>query len=297
MAPEASTAGRRRGTGPMARRLIVGVLVLALVMAGSVGGFLASREQTRQPSIVFDTGDVGDADGVTLTMYITRVDVGEQTMTVEIDDAAFDGALNGPGDTLGEDIVLQTNGRRNGTVRLAKGDVFQTVLQEFALNGAITDFPFDRYTAYTSVRVLRADGSQIPVAMNLQNVDAFFSAAPYYDAQQGWLNVDIAIDRSLPTQVFGVFIMVLMLGLALSAALLAFFVVRTRHGIAFGAYSVMAALLFAMVPLRNAIPGNPPIGSLIDFAAFFIAEAVISMSLIVSVVTGYRHQMRIDRST
>jgi hypothetical protein len=58
----------------------------------------------------------------------------------------------------------------------------------------------------------------------------------------------------------------------------------------------MAALLFAMVPLRNAIPGDPPIGSVIDFMAFFIAEAIISISLITSVVVGYRHQMQIDRT-
>jgi hypothetical protein len=39
--------------------------------------------------------------------------------------------------------------------------------------------------------------------------------------------------------------------------------------------------------LRNAVPGDPPIGSLIDFAAFFIAEGVVSISMIVTVLHGY----------
>ncbi len=29
---------------------------------------------------------------------------------------------------------------------------------------------------------------------------------------------------------------------------------------------MMAALLFALIPFRNAVPDNPPIGSVIDFA-------------------------------
>ncbi|MBN3511140.1 DUF4436 family protein [Mycolicibacterium septicum] len=54
---------------------------------------------------------------------------------------------------------------------------------------------------------------------------------------------------------------------------------------------MMAALLFALIPFRNAVPGNPPIGSVIDFASFFIAETVISIALIASVVIGYRFEM------
>lgn len=96
--------------------------------------------------------------------------------------------------------------------------------------------------------------------------------------------------------VFGVFIMILMLGLSFAAAVLAYFLVRNRQGLQYSAYSVMGALLFAMVPLRNAVPGSPPIGSVIDFMAFFIAEAVISTSLITSVVIGYRQQLELDRA-
>ncbi|MFF2744216.1 DUF4436 family protein [Kitasatospora sp. NPDC058048] len=40
--------------------------------------------------------------------------------------------------------------------------------------------------------------------------------------------------------------------------------------------SGMAATLFALVGIRNAAPGGPPIGSLIDCIAFFWAEAIIA---------------------
>lgn len=59
-------------------------------------------------------------------------------------------------------------------------------------------------------------------------------------------------------------------------------------GLIFPGCSMMAAILFALIPLRNAVPGNPPIGSVIDFVSFFIAETVIAAALIASVIVGYR---------
>jgi hypothetical protein len=58
---------------------------------------------------------------------------------------------------------------------------------------------------------------------------------------------------------------------------------------------MMAAMLFALVPLRNAVPGSPPIGSVIDFASFFIAAIIIAISLITSVLFGYRVQLINER--
>ncbi len=90
--------------------------------------------------------------------------------------------------------------------------------------------------------------------------------------------------------------MLLMLGLATGAVVAAFYILHWRRGLIFPGCSMMAAILFALIPLRNAVPGNPPIGSIIDFGSFFIAEAVISMSLISSIVLGFRHQRSIERA-
>ena len=50
----------------------------------------------------------------------------------------------------------------------------------------------------------------------------------------------------------------------------------------------MAATLCALVSVRQAAPGSPPIGSLIDYAAFFWAEGIIAVSLVAAVFAGYR---------
>ncbi len=95
--------------------------------------------------------------------------------------------------------------------------------------------------------------------------------------------------------VFAIFVMVLILGLAVAAITASYYILRWRRGLLFPACSMMAALLFALIPFRNAVPGNPPIGSVIDFASFFIAEITISAALIASVVIGYRFEMANER--
>ncbi len=93
--------------------------------------------------------------------------------------------------------------------------------------------------------------------------------------------------------IFALFVMVLMLGLA-AAAIAAYYVLRPGRGLHFSACSMLAGMLFALISLRNAVPGNPPLGSIIDFASFFIAEAVISISLISCIILGYRHEREIE---
>jgi hypothetical protein len=268
---------------------------VVVVIAMSVGGYLASRDYTEQPSIGFGA-DEDVADRVEVTAWVTRIDVESHTASVVVADVQPFGTLAGADGTFAEPVRLETNAVRNEPVGVQPGESIPNVEQDFSLEGVVTDFPFDRYTAYMAFRMTDADGGEVPLSMTVLSTDAFFVVAPEYDAEQDdWLTIDLDVKRSPPTMIFGVFIMLLMLGLSFAAALAAYYVIRYRHGFDFNAYALMAALLFAMVPLRNAIPGNPPIGSVIDFMAFFIAEAIISISLIASVVAGYRHQMQIDR--
>lgn len=285
------TTSRGRG-----RRIVALCAAVILVMTASLGAYEASRLHTGQPSDPFGV-DQHDPDRVEATAWITKVDVASQTMTVLLVDVIPHGSLALKDDDFAEDVVLETNSVINDRNAMHRGEAFSSVECRFSLAGTPTDFPFDRYSSAWSLRMTRADGSVVPLAVTVVSTDAFFSTTPYYDADQDeWLNVDVGMHRSIPTIVFGVFVMALMLGLAAAAALAAYFIVRSRQGLVFGAYSVMAALLFAMIPLRNAVPGSPPIGSVIDYAAFFIAEAVIAISLITSVIVGYRHQHELDES-
>ncbi|HEV7974050.1 DUF4436 family protein [Amycolatopsis sp.] len=57
-------------------------------------------------------------------------------------------------------------------------------------------------------------------------------------------------------------------------------------GLVWPAFGFMAATLFALAGFRNLAPGLPPIGSLLDYAAFLWAEVIIALNVVVSVVSG-----------
>jgi hypothetical protein len=95
------------------------------------------------------------------------------------------------------------------------------------------------------------------------------------------------VTRSSSTIMFAVFIMAFMWCLTIAALIAAWYVASGKLGLFWSALGFLGTLLFALIPLRNAVPGDPPIGSLIDFAAFFIAEGVVSISMIVTVLHGY----------
>ena len=165
------------------------------------------------------------------------------------------------------------------------------------ITGWVTDYPFDRYDANISVNLIGSDGKEIPTAITVLNSDAFYKIDMSEDANSPYDGtfINLSIRRTTSTLVFGIFIMALMLALAAASVIAAYYVLHWRRGLDLGAASLMAAMLFALIPLRNAVPGDPPIGSIIDFGSFFIAEATIAISLISCVVLGYRQQMKANK--
>ncbi|MCV7227351.1 DUF4436 domain-containing protein [Mycolicibacterium komossense] len=284
--------GWSRGVG--IRRLIVAVLVLVLVVSASLGGYRSSRDTTNRTSFF---GDFDSPDHVEATLWITKVDAAADTFSLTITDVRPYGSLADDNGNFAEDATLVTNALGTWRTQITRGDSAPDADQRIALDGSITDYPFDRYKASIEMHVDRADGTELPVAVIVFSTDPFFSVTPSQGAaQSGGTMVNLAIHRTLPTMVFAIFIMVLMLGLATAAVIAAYFVQSGRRGLNFTACSMMGALLFALIPLRNAVPGSPPIGSVIDFASFFIAEAIISISLISTVLNGYRHEMAVERA-
>ena len=89
------------------------------------------------------------------------------------------------------------------------------------------------------------------------------------------------VDPSWAAVLFAVFIMVVMWGLALGALAVAVSLVARRRRFEAGFTGFLAVLLFAFPTVRNSLPGIPPVGVLLDYAAFFWAEALVALALIV----------------
>jgi hypothetical protein len=277
-----------------ARRLILACVVLVLVVTASVGGYRTSQDNTNETNYY---GDFDNPNRVEATVWITKVDAAAETFAMTIADVRPYGSLSDGGGNFAQDATLTTDAIGTWKMPIKGGDAAADSDQKVALTGSITDYPFDRYTADVELHVLGADGAELPVALTVFDTDPFFTVDRSLEPNQsGGMVVDLAVHRSLPTMVFAIFIMVLMLGLSSAAVIAAYYLQSGRRGLNFTACSMMGALLFALIPLRNAVPGSPPIGSVIDFASFFIAEAIISISLISTVWNGFRHEMANERA-
>ncbi|MGY4710656.1 DUF4436 family protein [Mycolicibacterium sp. CBM1] len=277
------------------RRLVSVAVVLVIGIVASLSGYIASRQTTNQQSYF---GDFDNPDRVEVTAWITKVDSSTQALSVTLVHVRPYGALAvGNGSSFADDAAMLTNAVGNWQTTIKAGEAAPDAEQRIQMNGAFTNYPFDHYLTDLEVHLTRPDGTELPVALTLYNTDPFFQVSPTQLRSPDGTGTVVGLDihRSTPTLVFAVFIMVLMLGLAAAAVVAGYYVLHWKRGLIFPACSMMAAILFALIPLRNAVPGNPPIGSIIDFGSFFIAEAVISISLISGVLLGFRHQLAIER--
>ena len=153
--------------------------------------------------------------------------------------------------------------------------------------GSITDYPLDGYET-TMEFSAKQNGDRVPVHMTLVNHDALFTLDAEAEDDGGVAVFRLHPARSGGVLLFALFMMGAMWALAISVMTGARFIVTRRRGLVWPALGWMAATLFALTAFRNAAPGAPPIGSLIDYLAFFWAELVIAICLVVTVVAGVR---------
>lgn len=270
-------------------------LVLVVMVVGSLSMYWPTRTTQSETTL---WGDVDNPDRVDITAWITKVDTAAETISVTMTDIRPQGTFLDDGGFFRDDATVFTlTSLQNTTVPIKKGDYSPVIEQRFALVGMVTDYPFDRYSAALEFHVTGGpEGEELPVAVTLLSTDPFFAvSAAEAPSQEGGSSIALNLRRSTPTLVYTSFVMVLMLGLAVAAATAAYYALKQRKGLLFPACSMMAGMLFALVPLRNAVPGSPPIGSIIDFASFFIAAITIAVSLITCVAVGYRVQLVKDR--
>ncbi len=97
--------------------------------------------------------------------------------------------------------------------------------------------------------------------------------------------VSISVERRRSVVTWVVAMMALFWLLALCAVGVTFLVVTGRRDWESRHLAWLGAMIFALVAFRNAAPGSPPIGTFLDFRAFFPAVALVALSLVALVAT------------
>ena len=145
-------------------------------------------------------------------------------------------------------------------------------------------YPFDSYAGALSANVTQTDGRRVPSFV------AGFIAADGWTLSQGSQNqfpdgnsygLVLDIKRASDSQLYALFIMALMWALAIAGIVVAVILIRSNtHEIGADHLVYLAALLFALPLMRTLLPGNPSLGVLADFAAYFWVEVVVGLTLL-----------------
>jgi hypothetical protein len=268
-------APRRRRRWLLPVSVVAAVLVYAVVVLLYAGGLGDSAVLCEEPS-----ADQAGRDHVTVNLMPSAVHAVEQRVDMQLVVDPAGSLLDDDGFTIGRGfglLLYPVNGSQ--VVPFAAGDVISTQTVSFYTEGAVEQWPFDTYStdivtvAYSgegSDRVgiptyVCIDGSVPGWHFEAHRVDETGNTVDTPEGQQELQSVVVTATRSASTVAFGV----VLLGLMALAPVLVLFVAISayigRRKVEATLTSWMGAMLFAILPLRNFLPGAPPVGSWIDY--------------------------------
>jgi hypothetical protein len=269
---------------PLRHLLVVFGVILLLVVAG-IGLYYNERSSRVRPQVLYQpTGK----DYVSVAVTLLKADPGVQSVTAKVTVSPA-GALSGDAnqDIPTVDLAVTTTSAEQTTLKYPAGQIIPTSTITFPLvDGRVSDYPFDRYQTFIGFDVT-AGGKPVATATIVTDNDPFFVHRVTQRETDGRMRVvTVRVTRTRSTFILAWFMALAMWALTVSCIVAAWLITSQRRGLIWPALGWMAATLFALVGMRNAAPGNPPIGCLLDYGAFFWAEALTTVSLAVVVIRG-----------
>lgn len=278
------------------RTLAIVIAAASLVAYGAVVGLYALNDQTtRTDGCASDQGE----GAVLLTLAPQAMDAVSDRLVATIDIPSF-GPV-GEGAVPAEDLTLVltgTDGPR--TYAFDAGSVMSPLSVRFITEGSVEAWPFDVHTAEFDVAVIRGADTDEPEPVPVVVCGTVHVPGWAFSSETITNGGDIVLDgeratavvvhaqRSAATVAFGIVLLALMVVLPVLGITVAVTVLRGRRKVEASLTSWMAAMLFAIVPLRTFLPGSPPIGSWVDYTVVLWVVAALVASLVVYVVAWLR---------
>jgi uncharacterized protein DUF4436 len=267
-------------------RQVLPLVVLAVLVTAGLALYHGEREG-RQRS--YTAGAADSPDRLDILVTIERLDPANQRLTVQLTPVARDTPTSDPEPLIpARTLTVETTSPTKSAIQYPAGQ--RATATELTVNaaGITSDYPFDRYTAYIGLYA-HADGDTLPVSLSLDDNDPSFALVVTQEhSPSGSVFLDMTLSRSRSTLIFTWLMMAVMWALALAVAAAARVQVTQRRGLTWPALGWMAATLFALTAFRNAAPGGPPVGSVLDYAAYLWAELIVAVSLVVTTVAAIR---------
>jgi hypothetical protein len=271
------------------RLRIVGVVVFIAAYVGSI--VLYANSGVSHPDELTERPASGGA--ATVTIDVEDIQSGNSLLIANYVVSPEPELLDPVTHNLKEDLSVVVTSVVSASKRTwPKGtlpDVFRVSLP---LAGEVANWPFDRYQSGPVTANLLSGAAQEPVIHTVIMVDRLL----------GW-KIDVAhvneadalgryrldLYRSPSTVAFGVVILGVLVALAGVGLFVAVQTARDRRKFQPPMTTWYAAMLFAVMPLRSALPDPPPFGSWIDVTIVLWVIVVLVISMVIYISCWWRH--------
>ncbi len=192
---------------------------------------------------------------------------------------------------LNEDLSLRVRSVATPTRRTwSKGMLLGVFTVPLTIAGEIEKWPFDRYhSGPIEVEIMRGGGETVVERVPVTFVNHLAGWQLDTSNANGVGPYRVTVQRSLSAAAFGIVICAVLIAIAGLGLFVAVQTLRDRRKFQPPMTTWYAAMLFAVVPLRNALPGSPPFGGWIDITLVLWVLVVLVISMLLYIACWWRH--------
>ncbi|TSE00375.1 DUF4436 domain-containing protein [Skermania sp. ID1734] len=208
-------------------------------------------------------------------------------------------ALLNPADgTLQQDVTaIVTSGTTPIRRTFSRGITPGTVTVPLTLSGNLEQWPFDSYHTGTISAGLLIGGAPQPIKLEqtqiVGNIPGWSVDVKKTGQHHALAMESLTLHRSEATIALSAVVVAVLLVIATLGMVVAIQTLRGKRKFQPPMTTWYAAMLFAVVPLRNALPGSPPFGSWIDIVIVLWVIASLVIAMLIYIVCWWRH-LRLD---
>jgi Domain of unknown function (DUF4436) len=268
---------------------IVGVVVFIAAYVASI--VLYVNDGMGHPRQVAESPQ--SSDGTKVTVDVEDIESDNSLLIANYNVAAGPALLDPVTHNLKEDLSLLVTSVVSASKRTwSKGtlpDVFRVSL---TVTGDVADWPFDRYHSGPITVRLLSGAAQEPVTPTVIMVDRLLGwkiDVAHVDKTDVLSPYRVDLSRSRSTVAFAVVILGVLIALAGVGLFVAIQTSRDRRKFQPPMTTWYAAMLFAVMPLRNALPDSPPFGCWIDVTIVLWVIVVLVISMVIYISCWWRH--------
>lgn len=266
----------------------LGIVSLVLILAGLYGMSLLLYARSSTARVVSE-GPAG-SDGTTATLTVEEMQSNYSAAVANLTIFPGSALLDPLTHRLREDLTLRVRSAAAPAQReYTKGMLPGVFPVPLTLAGHLERWPFDHYrSGPIEVQLFRGDQTAaelVPVTFvdHLSGWQVATSKAGEHAPYR------LNLHRAPSTAAFAIVVIGVLVTIAALALFVAIQTVRDRRKFQPPMTTWYGAMLFAVVPLRNALPGSPPFGSWVDLTVVIWVLVALAVAMSLYIACWWRH--------